>query len=130
MVSAGALFGAFAGARHSFVLFPVNDPYDPAVRALMNMPEPDVEDVAPPPPPAPSPPAPSLPPPAPKSSASVVTPTAEVRSAPFDVAPVVAVLARGQRLRVQETPRAGWRVAILPDGRVGYIRQAQVELLP
>jgi hypothetical protein len=49
-----------------------------------------------------------------------------VRSAPFDVAPVVVVLPRGQGLFVDATPNAGWRVATLQDGRVGYIQDAQV----
>ena len=57
----------------------------------------------------------------------VVAVAAEVRSAPFVVAPVVVVLARGVRLFVDETPRAGWRVAYLSDGRVGYVEDARIK---
>jgi hypothetical protein len=69
----------------------------------------------------------ALAPPAAKTAAIVVAPTAEVRSAPFKVAPVLVTLARGQRLYVDLTPNAGWRVAFLSDGRVGYIQDAQIE---
>jgi hypothetical protein len=58
----------------------------------------------------------------------VVAPSAEVRSAPFKVAPVIVSLARGDRLQVTPTPNAGWRVVFLPDGRVGYIQDVQVEV--
>jgi len=110
-------------------------PYDPWLQ------QPPVLQPSPPPPPPPASaepgPAPSLgpasPPPrlpisADKRSASVVAPSTEVRSAPFNVAPVVAVLARGQSLFVDATPNAGWRVATLLDGRVGYIQDAQVKV--
>jgi hypothetical protein len=70
------------------------------------------------------------PPPAAKRAAIVVAPSAEVRSAPFKVAPVLVTFARGQRLYVNLTPNAGWRVAFLSDGRVGYIEDAQVEADP
>jgi len=69
--------------------------------------------------------------PAPKPvlvAAIVVAPSAEVRSAPFKVAPVIATLARGQRLDVEPTPKAGWRAAFLSDGRVGFIQDAQLEV--
>jgi hypothetical protein len=75
-----------------------------------------------------SPPPRGLPTPAVKRSASVVAPSAEVHSAPFNVAPVVVVLARGQGLFVDATPNAGWRVATLLDGQVGYIQDAQVKV--
>jgi hypothetical protein len=64
--------------------------------------------------------------PAPQRAAIVVAPSAEVRSAPFKVAPVIVSLTRGERLYVDPTPNAGWRVAFLWDGRVGYIQDAQV----
>jgi hypothetical protein len=63
-----------------------------------------------------------------KVAAIVVAPSAEVRSAPFKVAPVIATLPRGQRLDVEPTPKAGWRVAFLSDGRVGFIQAAQLEV--
>ena len=75
-------------------------------------------DVAPP-----HPPTPTV-----TRSASVVAPSAQLRSAPFNVAPVVVVLAHGQRLFVAPTPNAGWRFATLPDGRAGYVQDAQVKL--
>ena len=66
--------------------------------------------------------------PAAKRAAIVIAPSAEVHSAPFKVAPVIATLARGQRLYVDATPNAGWRIAYLSDGRVGCIQDAQVEV--
>jgi hypothetical protein len=78
-------------------------------------------DLGPPPPEAPPPTTAS-----PRRSASVVAPSAEVRSAPFEVAPVVAVVARGQRLSVEASSRAGWRVVYLPGGRVGYVQDARL----
>jgi hypothetical protein len=63
-----------------------------------------------------------------KRAAIVVAPSAEVRSAPFKVAPVIATLARGQRLNVASIPNEGWRVTYLWDGRVGYVQDAQVEV--
>jgi len=78
--------------------------------------------------PTPDPPLPSSAgqPPTLRTPALVVVPSAEVRSAPFEVAPVIAVLAHGEHLLVGETSREGWRVAFLPQGRVGYIQDAQV----
>ena len=64
----------------------------------------------------------------PGTSALVVVQSAEVRSAPFEVAPVIVVLAHGEHLFVDETSPAGWRVAFLPEGRVGYIQDAQVRV--
>jgi hypothetical protein len=113
-------------------------PYDPWLQ-----PPPRWQPSPPPPPPAPpmgpaSPPtrdddalAPQPTPPAPtaarKRAARVVAPSAEVHSAPFAVAPVVVSLEQGQSLFVDATPNAGWRVVLL-DGRVGYIREAQIEV--
>ena len=77
-----------------------------------------VPDAAPEPPPRPS-----L-----SEHARVVASSAELRSAPFEVAPVIAVLPRGQGLLVAATANAGWRVAALPDGRVGYIQDANVTM--
>jgi hypothetical protein len=75
------------------------------------------------------PPTPAPPPPAGAASATVVAETAVGRSAPFDVAPVTAHLPRGQRLTV--TPATnGWWVATLPDGQVGYVRAADLEVAP
>jgi hypothetical protein len=70
----------------------------------------------------------ALVPPASAKAATVVVSSAAVRSAPFEVAPVIATLTRGQRLDVEPTPHAGWRVAFLSEGRVGYIQDAQLEV--
>jgi hypothetical protein len=105
----GAVIGAFIGSREEF----------PVVLG----PAPPSEYVS-------STPASKLalaPPPA-QRAATVTAPSAEVRSAPFKVAPVIATLAHGQRLYVDPTPNASWRVAFLSDGRTGYIQDAQVEV--
>jgi hypothetical protein len=104
----GAVIGAIIGAPEDFPLV-----------------------LGPPPPPpndSPSEPPPPLPTPTPQDAAIVVAASAEVRSAPFKVAPVIATLPRGERLHVAPQPNAGWRVAFLRDGRVGYIQDAQVEV--
>ncbi len=80
-------------------------------------PAPAAQEAAPPPPSKP---------PVDKLSARVVTPTAELRTAPFQVAPGVTTLPHGQRIFVGQS-NDGWRLATLPDGRVGYLRDAQVE---
>jgi hypothetical protein len=110
-------------------------PYDPWLA-----PPPASPQSSPPPPPAPPPGAASLfappppsspPPPQPppgKRAARVVAPSADVRTAPFKVAPVLVVLPQGQDLFVDAAPSAGWRVATLRDGRVGYVQDAQVKV--
>jgi hypothetical protein len=107
----GALIGAIVGTRYYFSLGPGPAreyfPYDPGPAS----------------PPPPNPPSPGG-----KTLASVAALSAEVRSAPFNVAPVVVVLARGQRLFVDAAPHEGWRVATLLDGRVGYIQDADVKV--
>jgi hypothetical protein len=77
---------------------------------------------------APAAPAAPPPPPAPagKTTVSVMTPSAELRTAPFQVAPLVTTLPRGQRIVVGQS-NGGWRLATLPDGRVGYVRDEQIE---
>ncbi|HVU51912.1 MAG TPA: hypothetical protein VHL80_14545 [Polyangia bacterium] len=62
-----------------------------------------------------------------KSPASVVSASAEVRSAPFAVAPLVTTLAQGQRLSVGGATN-GWRAATLADGRGGYVQDAQIKV--
>ena len=78
---------------------------------------------------APAPPTPAPPSPAGAISATVVAETAVVRSAPFDVAPATTHLPRGQRLDVAPATN-GWWVATLPDGHVGYVRAADLEVAP
>jgi len=108
----GAVIGAIAGSPEDFPLT-----LGPAPPSSYRSPTPAAElALAPPSPPAA------------KRAAIVVAPSAEVRSAPFKVAPVIVTLARGQHLDVDPTPNAGWRVAYLSDGRVGYIQDAQVEM--
>jgi hypothetical protein len=103
-VAIGAALGALVGAANgSDEFFPFS--------------------LGPPPPLPPRPPTPTG-----KRSASVVALSAEVRSAPFKVAPVVVVLVQGQRLFVEAAPRDGWRVVYLSDGRAGYIKDAQVKV--
>lgn len=106
----GALIGALTGSPEDFPL------------ALGPAPANEYASPAPPPTLAPRV---ALAPPA-QRAATVVAPSAEVRSAPSRVAPVIVTLSRGQRLQVDPTPNAGWRVASLPDGRVGYVQDAQV----
>jgi hypothetical protein len=100
----GAVVGAVVGAPQDFSL-PVGPArpaaYDPTTRS---------PDLAPP------------------RAATVVAPTAEVRSAPFEVAPVIVRFTRGERLFVDPTPNAGWWVLSLVDGRVGYVRDTQVQV--
>ena len=61
------------------------------------------------------------------SHAIVRASTAEIRTAPFNVAPVVTVLAGGQALLVGSVATDGWRRATLPDGRFGYVQDAQLQ---
>jgi hypothetical protein len=84
-----------------------------------------------PPPQAPAPPPKRAPPSAMSDAvpATVVAETAMVRSAPFDVAPVTTHLSRGQRLSVAPAA-SGWCVTTLPDGHVGYVRAADLEVAP
>ena len=110
-------------------------PYDPWLQpssawqpSAPRPPHPDSTEPGPAPPLSGAPPPP--PTPADKRSASIVAPSAEVHSAPFHVAPVIVVLAKGQGLLVDATANAGWRFATLADGRVGYIQDAQVKAAP
>lgn len=53
---------------------------------------------------------------------------ADVRSAPYLVAPVLTRLNPGQQVWVSHDATGGWRVVALPDGRTGYIQDAHVLL--
>jgi hypothetical protein len=57
---------------------------------------------------------------------AVVTRDTEARSAPFNVAPVVETLAPGAKLDAEEQPSNGWRRVRLPDGKFGFVRDADV----
>jgi hypothetical protein len=74
-----------------------------------------------------SPSAPPAPPADGRVPATVVA-SAQLRSAPFAVAPVVTVLAPGQSLSVAPTSSNGWRSAKLTDGRGGYVQDAQIKV--
>ena len=102
-IALGALVGMIASPRHHFILLEPG-----AAPPLLTSPS-------------------RLSAPGGKRSAIVVARSAEVHSAPFNVAPVVVVLRQGQGLFVEATPRVGWRVATLLDGRAGYIQDAEVK---
>jgi hypothetical protein len=63
-----------------------------------------------------------------EKAAVVVAASAAVRSAPFKVAPAIAVLPKGKVLLVDATSNAGWRFVPLKDGRAGYIEDAQLKM--
>jgi hypothetical protein len=67
---------------------------------------------------------------APKSwvAATVGATAAEVRTAPFLVAPLLTTLVPGQSVSVSASATDGWRHAMLPDGRLGYVLDAAVRL--
>jgi hypothetical protein len=78
------------------------------------------------PPEASVPPAPA---PAPQPVLATVGPAgAEVRTAPFAVAPLAARLFDGERVRVAPDAQGGWRRAWFWQGRFGYVRDADVRL--
>jgi hypothetical protein len=51
-----------------------------------------------------------------------------VRSAPFDVAPEVARVHAGDKLSGDDQASGDWRFVKLPDGRGGYLHQADVKI--
>src|SRR5262245_21107629 len=53
---------------------------------------------------------------------------AAVHTAPAEVAPVIANVARGGELSVADVGERGWRVVTLADGRRGYARDADLRL--
>jgi hypothetical protein len=59
---------------------------------------------------------------------AVVVQEAAVRSAPFDVAPVIGRLHAGDRIYADDqTVQGAWRRVALPDGRWGFVRDADTE---
>jgi len=52
-----------------------------------------------------------------------------VRSAPFDVAPEVARVHAGDKLAGNDQPSGAWRFVKLPDGRGGYLHEADVKIV-
>jgi hypothetical protein len=53
---------------------------------------------------------------------------AGVRSAPFDVAPEIARVHGGDRLLADDQAQGVWRRVRLPDGRYGFVRDADVQV--
>jgi len=60
-------------------------------------------------------------------AASAETP---VRSAPFDVAPEIARLRAGDRICADDQPQGAWRRVGLADGRHGFVRDADTQVVP
>ena len=70
-------------------------------------------------------------PPTLRAGEAVVTATdAVVRSAPFEVAPELAHVHAGDKLRADDQPQGPWRRVRLPDGRFGLVHDADVTLCP
>jgi hypothetical protein len=53
-----------------------------------------------------------------------------VRSAPFDVAPEIALLHAGDRVCADDQPQGAWRRVGLADGRHGFVREADTQVVP
>jgi len=58
---------------------------------------------------------------------AVVAPETPVRSAPFDVAPEIARLRAGDKVFAVDPPQGLWRRIALPDGRYGFVREADTQ---
>jgi hypothetical protein len=61
---------------------------------------------------------------------SVTAPEALIRTAPFNVAPEVTRVRAGDRLAADDQPQGEWRRVRLPDGRYGFIRDADTKAEP
>ena len=59
---------------------------------------------------------------------AVVASPGDVRTAPYLVAPILARMPPGQRVLVSADATNGWRLVAFPDGRTGYIQDAQALL--
>ena len=53
---------------------------------------------------------------------------AEVRTAPYVVAPLLTRLEAGQRISASSAAANGWRTVMLPDRRIGYLQEAAVRV--
>jgi hypothetical protein len=60
--------------------------------------------------------------------AVVTAPKAVVRTAPFEVAPVLTELHAGDRLTADDWPQGGWRRVKLADGRFGLVHDADLKV--
>src|SRR5262245_7426996 len=58
---------------------------------------------------------------------TVLVPETSVRSAPFDVAPEIARLRAGDRVSADEQAQGTWRRVALPDGRHGFVHDADTQ---
>jgi hypothetical protein len=58
---------------------------------------------------------------------AIVAPETPVRSAPFDVAPEIARLRAGDKVHAVDPPQGAWRRVALPDGRYGFVREADTQ---
>ena len=79
--------------------------------------------IAPPASPAASPPAADN-----GQSSAIVNSTADLRSAPSAVAPVLIHLDAGAQLTVSNQVRDGWRLTSLQDGHVAYVQDAVLHI--
>jgi hypothetical protein len=61
-------------------------------------------------------------------SSAVVNTTADLRSAPSSVAPVLIHLEVGSQLTVSNQVRDGWRLTSLRDGHVAYVQDAVLSI--
>jgi hypothetical protein len=62
------------------------------------------------------------------ASALVVTPNAPVRAAPGNDAPVVQTFSAGDKVFVSDEVEGGFRRVQIPDKKIGYVGQADVQL--
>jgi hypothetical protein len=69
-------------------------------------------------------------PPAPDrgQSSAVVSTTADLRSAPSAVAPILVRLDAGAQLTVSNEIRNGWRYTSLPNGRIAFVQDAVLRI--
>ncbi len=66
--------------------------------------------------------------PAEAAEVELLVPEAVVRTAPFDVAPELAQVKAGDRLTADDQANGPWRRVRLPDGRFGFVRDADVKV--
>jgi hypothetical protein len=59
----------------------------------------------------------------------VSAPEAVVRSAPFEVAPELARLHAGDKVWADDNPSGAWRRVRLPDGRIGLVHDADLQVV-
>ena len=62
------------------------------------------------------------------ATAVVAVAAAEVRTAPHEVAPAMAILVLGQQVTVSDQAANGWRFVELGGGQVGYVQDGQLRV--